>query len=251
MATFSDDFNRANGAVGSNWTNGRGAFSVSSNQVAATDTAVASQFCYVNTSTVDFTDDHSAEITLATLSINDWIGPIVRASGSGGYIAISDGNVARIQKYTFPTTRTDLTAVTTSITTGNILKLTAVGTTITLYKNGTQVDQVTDSSYSTGQPGIYYLRNNNNSTRGDDFFAADIGGTSGLTITSVTPSSFDSGITGIVIAGSGFGASQGSSTVDIGGQAQTVTAWSDTSITITSARGSNSMGAASLKVTVR
>jgi hypothetical protein len=73
----------------------------------------------------------------------------------------------------------------------------------------------------------------------------------GLTITSVTPSSFDSGIAGIVIAGSGFGASQGSSTVDIGGQAQTVTAWSNTSITITSARGSNSMGAGQLKVTIR
>ncbi len=72
---------------------------------------------------------------------------------------------------------------------------------------------------------------------------------SGLTITSVTPSSFDSGIAGIVIAGAGFGASQGSSTVDIGGQAQTVTAWSDTSITFTSARGSNSMGAAALKLT--
>jgi len=74
---------------------------------------------------------------------------------------------------------------------------------------------------------------------------------SGLTITSVTPSSFDSGIAGIVIAGSNFGASQGSSTVDIGGQAQTVTAWSNTSITITSARGSNSMGAGQLKVTIR
>ncbi len=73
----------------------------------------------------------------------------------------------------------------------------------------------------------------------------------GLTITSVTPSSFDSGIAGIVIAGSGFGASQGSSTVDIGGQAQTVTAWSDMSITITSARGSNSMGSAQLNVTIK
>lgn len=73
----------------------------------------------------------------------------------------------------------------------------------------------------------------------------------GLTITSVTPSSFDSGVAGIVIAGAGFGASQGSSTVDIGGQAQTVTAWGDTSITITSARGSNSMGAGQLKVTIR
>lgn len=73
----------------------------------------------------------------------------------------------------------------------------------------------------------------------------------GLTITSVTPSTFDSGITDIVIAGNNFGASQGSSTVDIGGVAQTVTAWSNTSITITSARGSNSMGAGQLKVTVR
>jgi hypothetical protein len=74
---------------------------------------------------------------------------------------------------------------------------------------------------------------------------------SGLTITSVTPSSFDDGIAGIVIAGAGFGASQGSSTLTIGGQAQTVTAWSNTSITITSARGSNSMGAGQLKVTIR
>lgn len=71
----------------------------------------------------------------------------------------------------------------------------------------------------------------------------------GLSITSVTPSSFDDGRTGIVIAGSGFGASQGSSTLTIGGQAQTVTAWSDTSITFTSVRGSNSMGARSLTLT--
>lgn len=71
----------------------------------------------------------------------------------------------------------------------------------------------------------------------------------GFTITSVTPSTFDDGRTGIVIAGSGFGASQGSSTLTIGGQAQTVTAWSDTSITFTSVRGSNSMGTRSLTIT--
>jgi hypothetical protein len=75
-------------------------------------------------------------------------------------------------------------------------------------------------------------------------------GASGPTITNVTPSSFDSGITGIVIAGSGFGASQGSSTLTIGGVTQTVTAWSDTSITFTSVRSSLSMGAQTLTVTV-
>ena len=72
---------------------------------------------------------------------------------------------------------------------------------------------------------------------------------SGLSITSVTPSSFDDGKTGIVIAGSGFGAFQGSSTLTIGGQAQTVTAWSDTSITFTSVRGSVSPGNATLTLT--
>lgn len=70
-----------------------------------------------------------------------------------------------------------------------------------------------------------------------------------LSITSVTPSSFDDGVSGIVIAGSGFGSSQGSSTLTIGGQAQTVANWSDTSITFTSVRGSNSMGSATLTLT--
>ena len=71
----------------------------------------------------------------------------------------------------------------------------------------------------------------------------------GLSITSVTPSSFDDGVSGIVIAGTGFGSSQGSSTLTIGGQAQTVANWSDTSITFTSVRGSNSMGSATLTLT--
>ena len=68
--------------------------------------------------------------------------------------------------------------------------------------------------------------------------AASVGGA--LSITSVTPSTFDDGTTGIVVAGSGFGASQGASTLTIGGQAQTVTAWSDTSITFTCAAATES-----------
>jgi hypothetical protein len=44
------------------------------------------------------------------------------------------------------------------------------------------------------------------------------------------------------ISGTGFGASQGAGTVTIGGVAQTVTAWNDTSITITVVRGTNPHG---------
>ena len=45
--------------------------------------------------------------------------------------------------------------------------------------------------------------------------------------------------TGNTITGVRFGASQGAGTLVIGGQAQTVTAWSDTSITYTANRGAN------------
>lgn len=79
------------------------------------------------------------------------------------------------------------------------------------------------------------------------FYVAPSGGAS---ITSVTPSSFDDAHAGIVVAGTGFGASQGSSTVTIGGITQTVTSWSDTSITITSETTGLSMGSATLTVTI-
>lgn len=50
--------------------------------------------------------------------------------------------------------------------------------------------------------------------------------------------------TGNTLTGVNFGASQGTGSVAIGGQAQTVTAWSDTSITYTANRGVNLNGVA-------
>jgi hypothetical protein len=64
-------------------------------------------------------------------------------------------------------------------------------------------------------------------------------------ISTITPATFDSGRS-VTLTGAGFGASQGS--VLIGGQAQSVTAWSDTSITFTTARGSQSLGACRVDV---
>lgn len=48
----------------------------------------------------------------------------------------------------------------------------------------------------------------------------------------------------LTITGTNFGASQGSGSVTIGGVTQTVTSWSDTSITVTVSRGTNKYGAA-------
>ena len=105
-----------------------------------------------------------------------------------------------------------------------------------------------ESQTSAGATGTRQWTNTNSPKRTFSFAIAPASATA-LSITSVTPSTFDSGVTGIVIAGSGFGATQGSSTLTIGAQAQTVTAWGDTSITFTSARGSNSVGNAQLTLT--
>ena len=70
---------------------------------------------------------------------------------------------------------------------------------------------------------------------------------SGVSVTSVNDTTLYNGQTGIVITGTGFGASQGAGTVKIcptdnvadgSAVSQTVTAWSDTSITFTASRGS-------------
>lgn len=58
-------------------------------------------------------------------------------------------------------------------------------------------------------------------------------------ISTLTPATFDSGRS-VTLSGSGFGASQGK--VLIAGQEQPILFWSDTSITFTTARGSQSLG---------
>lgn len=79
-------------------------------------------------------------------------------------------------------------------------------------------------------------------------FAIKEGVAAGLSITSIVPSQIDTGES-VTITGTGFGASQGSSTVKIGADTQSVTSWNDTTIVFTAARGSQSMGAATLTVT--
>jgi hypothetical protein len=108
-----------------------------------------------------------------------------------------------------------------------------------------------ETQTTAGATGTRQWTNPTNAKRSFSFAIAPAAA-SGLTISSVTPSSFDDGRTGIVIAGSGFGASQGSSTLTIGAQAQTVTNWAadGTSITFTAVRGANSMGAASLNLAI-
>ena len=66
-----------------------------------------------------------------------------------------------------------------------------------------------------------------------------------LSLTNISPSTLQDGDS-VTLTGSGFGSSQGS--VVIGGVAQSVSAWSDTSITFTAARSGQSMGSCRVDV---
>jgi hypothetical protein len=96
-----------------------------------------------------------------------------------------------------------------------------------------------------GFPGAFIYHNSGSTTQKFDDWTDDA---AGVTVTDVdVDEQIYNGQTGVVISGSGFGSTQGSGTVkisptnnvaDAGAVSQTVTAWSDTSITITAVKGS-------------
>lgn len=180
MATFSDDFNRADGALGSNWATvgTRSMPTIVSSRFAVTS-APSIRAAAVATSAATFTADHEATITVAVLGSADFLGPAVRvdATNGTGYMIYTDGtNSSNRRIYEFTNAGISVIGgVNIPCMAGDTLTLRAVGTTITALKNGVVVDTLTgENTYSTGQPGIFYERGNNGTSRGDDFTASDI-----------------------------------------------------------------------------
>jgi hypothetical protein len=58
----------------------------------------------------------------------------------------------------------------------DIIKVEAIGTNISVYKNGSLVETVSDATYASGQPGMLYNWTNVRATTLDDFNATDSGG---------------------------------------------------------------------------
>jgi hypothetical protein len=178
MATFSDDFNRANGAIGANYDSVNGGLNVISNQVRGTNNGQLN-LSTVKTSVVDFTNDHEAQITIAAAVGSDLAGPMVRSAGTtaNGYYLYCDIFAATNRRLfkVVAGTRTIIGTVNISVTAGDVLKLRAVGTTLTVYKNGTLIDTVLNQTdHTTGQPGMAYEWGNSGGTRIDNFSAADV-----------------------------------------------------------------------------
>lgn len=177
MTTKTDPFTTTEnplGAVTGNWTtvtaDGLRDFNPGAK---ASTSAIQDNASMYALSIYTFLSDHTAEITYGTIGNDDWGGVGVRLATTGGgqgYVAYYRPESSLVSLYlltagTVGGSGTFILNITaTTFTSGDKLKLGVVGTTLTVYKNGTSIGTVTDATYTTGQPGIAYSFQNNNIT---------------------------------------------------------------------------------------
>jgi hypothetical protein len=162
-AVFSDTFTRADNAdLGADWDTGYfgSAGQIVGNRVRAT-TLNATFFETWNGSS---NNDQFAQVTLATFTgaVETSASLLVRATAPAtltAYVVFAYRNhtfgfTTRIFEYTAGSGAELISEASTTWTAGDVLKMTAVGTTITVFRNGAQLLQTTDASIASGRPGL-------------------------------------------------------------------------------------------------
>lgn len=168
-ASFTDNFTRANAdpmsnpGSGGTWTTGStylGTYRILSNKLAGSAGATSK---VARVATPAFSANQRATLTLADIGI--FGGVMVRtqsASNTSGYFAQvrNDNTTIQLHKFdddgaggfgTFTKLGADFTVSAMNI--GDTIGLGVVGTTLTVYVNGSSIGTRTDSTYSSGQPG--------------------------------------------------------------------------------------------------
>jgi hypothetical protein len=157
----SDDFNRADGSLGANWTPiVDGALTISSQVAAGTAAAGTTGDTW---SAASFGSDQFSQIetTSTQLTGGQWIGAAVRAQNGGldTYLGIyfwnSGSPVLRLYKRSSGNwAQLGSTVTTAALPAGAQLQVKAVGSTVSLLVNGVLKISVTDTSLTGGAPGI-------------------------------------------------------------------------------------------------
>jgi hypothetical protein len=150
--TLRDNFDRADGALGSNWTAlvGTNPYSIISN-VAASNGASAENCTVYNAFTP--ADNQWAEVTVTQTGADAYVGPAVRGSGTSWYIFYGDtGNRALYRIVSG--TPTSLASSATGFAVNDVIRLEVEGTTLRAYVNGVLWTSVTDSSLASGSTGM-------------------------------------------------------------------------------------------------
>ena len=167
-----DDFNRADGPLGSGWTNvlSANADIVVSSNGAVSDTYATPAMAYYNGT---FSADQYAQCVVGVSQV-DYTGPCVRLTGSTGYCAeaLSDTLIILYKEdagsHTVLQGMTSLTGVI-----GSTVKVTISGSNLEVFQNGTSIGTATDTTYTSGNPGIT-TKNSSTLSLVDDFEGGDL-----------------------------------------------------------------------------
>lgn len=176
MATaFSDNFNRPNENLdaSANWDGdfpggNHGGLAVSSNTVYLRSGALYAGSCMVATAAATLSAMQGSKVTFTTVAANAG-GPFVRgrvavAGQFDGYGAEVLPTEIRIYKYTTwnynglagnPSRIQIGSTYTATINNSDVVTIQAIGTSIKVYVNGTERISATDSTWTTGQPGLF------------------------------------------------------------------------------------------------
>lgn len=162
-----DNFNRANGAIGASWTVNGGGLNVASNAIQGT-TGGSNNSAAWNQNSFS-TSAQFAQVTVTSLNgTSDFVGPSVLNSTSAQnfYDCLEDSSTLLIQKVAGGGGTTLASAAVTAAV-GDVLRLEAFLTpnvfpqsvTLTCYRNGAQALQTTDTTYTSGLPGVDLFNN--------------------------------------------------------------------------------------------
>jgi hypothetical protein len=204
MATaFSDNFNRANGALSAsaNWDGiipGTEGIQISSNTVYLRGSGAYVCHDRVATGAYTFSGDQGASATFTTVGSNTsgigarlTTGTGTNMSGYGVEVKTTQVELFSYVNWNYShlaagPSRNTIGSWVNAISANDVITIKCIGTTISVEVNGTERISVTDSDHSSGQPGLYTNTNAGSWNYVDDFEGLELapadGGGSPLSI---------------------------------------------------------------------
>lgn len=152
LNTAYDNFNRANGAIGANWTVTNGGFNVAGNALIGTG---GSNLAYW-TGGSGFSSSQFAQVQVVTLNgATDFVGvDVLFSAGNNGYTCV-ENNASLLLQRIAAGTGTTLVSSATAGAPGDVLRLEAApGGVLTCSRNGTTSITATDTTFTSGSPAI-------------------------------------------------------------------------------------------------
>jgi len=163
--SFSDNFNRADGAIGSNWSTPAGdtAFTIASSQVQAGAEGFANNLSLWVGSTLTGVISNSVQITGSIVTAETYYGVVqCDINGNGGYLWANNSDAGLfLMTFTGGTSGSVLQSDATPVISGTVLAMVVRAGSIQCYTNGV-LDFTYSGAATTGLlPGIYFTGNHN------------------------------------------------------------------------------------------